>query len=217
LFALLTAISALLGVLALTAPARGAEPSDGLLTSLSTEQQVQMAMSAAPAEIARDATVWALTPTGYVQVRAGSNGFNCLVERQLLETIEPSCYDAEGSATTLPTRLYREELRIAKIPEEELEKRIEEGYRAGRFVAPRKPGLVYMLSSHNKVLNDRTGNVIRVPPHVMFYAPYAAAKDFGGFISPHLPYVVLEGRPDAYIIMNVAPAAARSHGQQDSK
>jgi hypothetical protein len=183
-----------------------------LLTEIPAEQQIQLAMSAAPPEIARHATILVLAPNGYVTARTGTNGFTCLVERQYLETLEPSCYDAEGGATTVQARIYLEEHRAAKIPEEEIERRINERYKAGIFKAPSKPGLVYMLSPHNRVYNDRTQRIIHVPPHLMFYAPYATQKDFGEFVGPHVPYVVLEGRPDAYII--VAPALMAGALQQ---
>jgi len=179
-----------------------------ILTEIPAEQQIQLAMSAAPPEIARHATILLLGPNGYVTARTGTNGFTCLVERQYLETLEPSCYDAEGGATTVKVRIYLEELRAAKIPEEEIERRINERYEAGIFKAPGKPGLVYMLSPHNRVYNDRTNKIIHAPPHLMLYAPYATQKDFGEFVGPHVPYVVLEGRPDAYIIVVPALMAA---------
>lgn len=186
-----------------------AKPSDLHLPEVPAEQQVELALGAAPPDIARHATVLVLGPRGYVTARTGTNGFTCLVERQLLQTLEPSCYDAEGSATTLLARMFLEELRAAKVPEQEIARRIDDKYKADVFKAPRKPGLVYMLSPHNRVWNDRTDKVIHVPPHVMFYAPYATQKDFGPFMGTHLPYVVLEGRPDAYIIVVPAIGAAR--------
>jgi hypothetical protein len=193
-----------------------------LLPEISAEQQIELAMSAAPSHISQKATIYVLGPNGYVQDRIGTNGFSCLVERQYLGTLEPSCYDAEGSATTLRARLYREELRAAKMSEEEIEKKINEGYTTGAFRAPTKPGLVYMLSPHNQVHNDRTNKIINVPPHLMFYAPYATQKDFGDFVGPHVPYVVLEGRPDAYIIVSPEAMSAvlqrqRSAGERAPK
>jgi hypothetical protein len=146
-----------------------------LLPEMSTEQQIELAMSAAPSHISQKATIYVLGPNGYVQDRIGTNGFSCLVERQYLGTLEPSCYDAEGSATTLRARLYREELRAAKMSEEEIEKLINEGYTTGALMAPSKPGLVHMLSPHNQVHNDRTNKIINVPPHLMFYFSAALA------------------------------------------
>lgn len=179
-----------------------ADPFPGPLTEIPAEQQIELALGAAPPEISRQATILVLGPKGYVTARTGTNGFTCLVERQYLETLEPSCYDAEGSATTVQVRKYLEELRAAKLPEAEIESRINEKYKAGIFKAPGKPGLVYMLSPHNRVLNDRTGKIIHAPPHLMFYAPYATQKDLGDFAGRQFPYMVLEGRADAYIIVN---------------
>jgi hypothetical protein len=203
------AASALAATILTLGSSRAAEPEfAGLLTDMPAEQQIQLAMSAAPSEISRHATILVLQSAGYVVARSGTNGFTCLVERQYLETLEPSCYDAEGSATTLQARLYLEELRAAKVSEADIESRIGERYKTGVFQAPRKPGLVYMLSTRNRVYNDRTGKIIRVPPHLMFYVPYATQKDFGAFAGPHVPYVVLEGRPDAYLIVDPTLMAA---------
>jgi hypothetical protein len=219
-------VSLILAATIWSAASLGASETPGryarLLPEISAEQQIELAMSAAPSHISQKATIYVLGPNGYVRDRIGTNGFSCLVERQYLGTLEPSCYDTEGSATTLRARLYREELRVAKMSEEDIEKKIDEGYTTGVFRAPTKPGLVYMLSPHNQVHNDRTNKIINVPPHLMFYAPYATQKNFGDFVGPHVPYVVLEGRPDAYIIVSPEAMAAvlqrqRSGGERAPK
>ena len=74
-------------------------------------RQLELARSAAPPEISDQATLYVLGPKGYEVAQQGSNGFSCLVEREIPETQEPECFDAEGSATTLPARLRVEELR----------------------------------------------------------------------------------------------------------
>ncbi len=181
-----------------------------LLTAMPAERQIQLALSAAPPEIAPHATVYVLKSRGYVNARTGTNGFTCLVERQYPETLEPLCYDPEGSATILPARLYREELRTAGLPEEEVQRKVDAAYKTGRFQAPRKPGLAYMLSTQARVYDPHLKKIIQAPPHLMFYAPYATNKDVGGFWGQHLPFVIGEGQPDAYIIvipalMSVAP------------
>jgi len=178
-----------------------------LLAGMPREQQIRLAMSAAPAQVSEQATVYVLTPRGYIKVREGTNGFSCLVERQFLETLEPQCYDAEGSTSTLQARLYREELRASGVPEDKIESRIDEAYKAGRFLAPRKPGLVYMLSTHARVFDPVTKTIIPAPPHLMFYAPHATQKDVGGFsgYAQLPPFVLNEGRPDAYMIIIVRP------------
>jgi hypothetical protein len=185
------------------------------LTDIPKEKQIEMAMSAAPPHIAQKATVYVLGANGYVKARTGTNGFSCLVERRYIETLEPSCYDAEGSATTLQARLYREELRAAKTPEGDIDRKIDDRYKSGEFKPPSKPGFVYMLSTHNKVHNDRTNAIIKAPPHLMFYAPYATQKEFGEFVGPQVPWVMWEGRPDAYIMVTPELIVAALQRQND--
>ncbi len=200
-------LSLLLGM----ALVRGAEAQGtlGPLTALSTEEQSRLALSTAPPEVSSRASLYVLTPKGYTQVRIGTNGFSCLVEREFLETVEPVCYDAEGSATTLLARLYREELRAQGLPEDEVGRRIEAAYRDGRLRAPRKPGLVYMLAPEQLSWNPFTRKVWQAPPHFMLYAPFATQEDLGGFSGPHMPVVAWPGQPDALIIIMAQDATRR--------
>jgi hypothetical protein len=168
--------------------------------SLPREDRIKLAESAAPAQISDKATVYLLERSGYVKVRDGSNGFSCLVDRQTPWNSEPACFDAEGSATTLPTRLFVETERAKGKSEDQIKAELGEGYKAGKFKAPQKPGIVYMLSdSVYLFINNR---IVHGPPHLMFYAPYATDKDIG---SPpggrDMPHLIRAGQPDAYIIV----------------
>jgi hypothetical protein len=168
--------------------------------SLPREDRIKLAESAAPSQISDKATVYLLERSGYVKVRDGSNGFSCLVDRQTPWNSEPTCFDAEGSATTLPTRLFVETERAKGKREDQIKAELDEGYKAGKFKAPQKPGIVYMLSdSVYLFINNR---IVHGPPHLMFYAPYATDKDIG---SPpggrDMPHLIRAGQPDAYIIV----------------
>lgn len=173
----------------------------GPVTAMSAAEQTQLALSSGPPEISRRASVYVLTANGYQRTRTGSNGFSCIVERELLETVEPVCYDAEGSATTLLARLYREDLRAKKLPEAEVKRRIETAYRDGHLRAPRKPGIVYMLAPRQRSWDPVAKRLFQAPPHFMFYAPFATQADLGGAAGPHMPQVALSGQPDALIIV----------------
>jgi hypothetical protein len=166
------------------------------------EERIKLAESAAPPEIAGHATVFLLERTGYVKIREGTNGFSCLVDRQTPLNLEPTCFDAEGSATTLPTRLHVEEQRAKGKSEEQIKAEIDEGYRSGKYKTPSKPGIVYMMSDKGYLLVPGTNKLVPIPPHLMFYAPYATDKDIG---SPpaarNMPRVIRPGQPDAYIIV----------------
>jgi hypothetical protein len=172
--------------------------------SLPREERIKLAESAAPLEISGKATVYLLERTGYVRVREGSNGFSCFVDRQTPFNLEPTCFDAEGSTSTLLTRFFVEELRAAGKNEEEIKAAVESGYKTGRFHAPGKPGIVYMMS--NSVYLYIGGKMLHGPPHLMFYAPYATDKDIG---SPppnaSMPHLIRAGQPDAYIVVIPGP------------
>jgi hypothetical protein len=169
--------------------------------------QVALAESAAPGEVSRDAAVFVIGDRGYRQVRAGTNGFTCLVSRQRRDTLEPECFDAEGTATVLPARLFVEDRRAAGIDDASVDRELAEGYRSGRFIAPRKPGIVYMLSSNNHVFDPERQAIVHFPGHLMFYAPYATEKEVGR--GPGAPYIVSPGT--AHALMIVVPASMGDH------
>ena len=175
-------------------------------SSTPPDVQIALALAAGP-PVSAGATVYVLGPRGYTRAREGTNGFSCLVTRERTDTMEPECYDAEGSATTLLARLYTEELRAQGKDEEWIRRTIEEGYKSGRFRAPRRPGIVYMLSDYNYVFDPERREVIHFPGHLMFYAPYLTGKDVGS--GAGAPYLVSPGAPDALMI--VVPAKSGGH------
>lgn len=179
--------------------------------SLTREDRIKLAQSAAPPEISEKATVYLLERSGYVKVREGTNGFSCFVDRQTPFNQEPTCFDAEGSATTLPTRLFAEEQRGLGKSEEQITAAIDAGYKSGKFRAPQKPGIVYMMSNQGYLLLPGKTEVVHIPPHLMFYAPYATSKDIGSpSAAANLPHIIREGQPDAYIIVVPAQPAAEN-------
>ena len=151
--------------------------------SMPREQQITLAESAAPAEVSSKATIYVLGPKGYERAREGTNGFNCFVGRNFVKptetTIAPQCFDAEGSRTLLPVYLHSEELRTNGRTEAEIKADVASGYKEGRFQYPSKPGLLYMMSSENRlsVITDQSNGIF--PPHLMFYAPNMVAQDIG--------------------------------------
>jgi hypothetical protein len=167
------------------------------------ELQIRLAESAAPPAIASGASVYVLGPNGYELARAGTNGFTCLVSRELVNTMEPECYDAEGTATTLKARFFVEQQRSKGVNEEQIAGAVELGYKEKRFIAPRRAGIVYMMSDHNFVFDPEEKKVIRFPGHLMFYAPYLTSKDVGE--GPDVPYLTHPGAPDN--VMVVVPRA----------
>ena len=187
---------------------KAAAPTVRYDASMPPQRQIELAASAAPAEVSRNATIYVLGAHGYEKAREGTNGFSCMVDREYVTTMEPECFDAEGSRTTMVARLRTEELRAQGRPENDVKAEIEAAYKAGRFVAPSKPGIVYMMSSENWVFDPESKKIIHFPGHLMFYAPYMTAKDLGYEKDASLPYLVHPGAPDALMI--VVPQSAGS-------
>jgi hypothetical protein len=163
--------------------------------------QVALAKEAAPPEVSGRATIMVLTKHGYEVAAAGSNGFTCLVLHEGPDTLEPTCYDAEGSRTLLKADLFAERLRARGLSEADVRQQIDDGFTAGTFKAPQKPGIVYMLSPRNRVYDADTGTVIAVAGHLMFYAPYATQETIGA--GKGAPHVVNPGKP--YTVLIVSP------------
>jgi hypothetical protein len=173
--------------------------------SVPRDLQISIALSAGPEEIRDKATVYVLGSKGFEIAREGTNGVSCLVSRHFATptetTIEPMCYDAEGSRTLLLADLYSEELRSKGISDAEIKTEVADGYKSGRFKAPSKPGIRYMLSSDNRLGPTPDHKTVRVPPHLMFYAPYMTGKDLGFDSNSAAAFLVQPGMPSTTIIV----------------
>lgn len=179
------------------------------LTAAETEE-MNRALAAAPQHLKGQAEVRVLRGGSYVVVRQGSNGFTCMVEHEHPRTTEPVCYDRAGAEAFIPVADAREGWRRAGISEEEIKQRVAEGFRTGRFKAPRRPGLAYMLSPEQTVVDEASGEVVPYVPHLMFYAPGLTSAELGletpDIAAPaNRPFLVFEQDPRGLIIVPVAP------------
>jgi hypothetical protein len=172
---------------------------------LPQEKEIELALSAAPKHLRKGAGVYVLQLNGFVRVRNSTNGFTCIVNRDHPLSQKPVCFDAEGTATILPKILRIGELLMQGRGMSEIEKEIEEGFRSGKYISPRRTGVAYMLSGDIRNYNPLTRKVESFPPHVMFYAPNLTNADLG--TTPEalakdssLPFVAYQG-PHGYIIV----------------
>jgi hypothetical protein len=173
---------------------------------LPREREVELALSAAPEHLRKDAAVFVLQRGGYVKARDGSNGFTCLVEREGARGTAPVCFDREGSETTLLMVFRKAQLVELGKGSADVERIIDDEYRLGKLIAPRKPGIAYMLSTEFKMHDHQSGKMVAVfPPHIMFYAPYMKNSDIGARAedngSRSRPFILNEGKAYAYIIV----------------
>src|SRR6202453_1132005 len=180
--------------------------------SVPRERQIALAESAAPAEVSSKATVYILGLKGDEKVREGTNGFSCFVGRHFVKptetTVEPTCFDAEGSRTLLLVYLHGEELRSGGKSEADIKADVANGYKEGRFKYPSKPGFLYMMSSENRLGPPSDNGTASFPPHLMFYAPNMTTKDIGFDSQPQLDYLGMThpGAGDNLIV--VVPTAS---------
>src|ERR1700723_4266452 len=179
--------------------------------SMPRDQQITLAESAAPAEVSSKATVYVLGPKGYEKAREGTNGFSCFVSRHFVKpaetTIEPQCFDAEGSRTLLLVYMHGEELRTNGKSEAEIKADVANGYKEGRYQYPSKPGFLYMMSSENRLgpTSDKSTGIF--PPHLMFYAPNMTTKDIGFDSQPKLSYLGMTHPGEGDNLIVVLPKA----------
>lgn len=189
--------------------------------SMPREQQITLAESAAPAEVSSKATVYVLGLKGYEKAREGTNGFSCFVGRHFVNptetTIEPTCFDAEGSRTLLLVYLHGEELRTMGKSEAEIKADVANGYKEGRYKYPDKPGFLYMMSSENRLGPTPDHGTASFPPHLMFYAPNMTTRDIGFDTQPNLDYLGMThpGAGDNLIVVipNASTPSAGSSGR----
>jgi hypothetical protein len=181
------------------------------------QKETALALSACPPAVASKAAVYVLDKSGYVKVRESQNGFTAIVQHSIPTSQEPQCMDAEGTRTLLPRYLKVAELRARGKSPEEIKSFVADAFAKGIF-QPSRPGIDYMLSTENLVVNDK-GEVHRFPPHVMFYAPYLTNADLGsdGQSGGGPAFVAGEGTPHALIIVPVGTHTGPGHASADKR
>jgi hypothetical protein len=179
---------------------------------ISREQEIELALKAGPVHLRNQATVYTFGKHGYEKARTGTNGFNCLVNRDGIQNgdtaVHPTCWDPEGSRTILPVMLRVGELLAQQKSVAEIKRDIDEGFAQGRFHSPSKAGIAYMLAGDVK-FDPKSGQLstTEFPAHYMIYAPSVTNADIGmskEATTPGLPFVYSGysgGARTAYIIV----------------
>jgi hypothetical protein len=148
------------------------------------DAEVELAKSAAPANVSSRATIQVLTASGYKAVRDGDNGFVCLVMRGWSAptytpaafrdlvydpTVRaPICFDPEATRTVLPYYTLRTRLGMEGKTPDQIAAGVEAAYARGEL--PRRDGVsfAYMWSADQQ-LGPGVGHW---HPHMMVFSPY---------------------------------------------
>jgi len=209
-------LSSLMLVASAAHTARAEEAKPSAVPPEARDQEIALALEAAPPAVGARAGVYVHDKDGYTKARESQNGFVCLVDHRIPNAVEPQCMDAEGVKTFLPKYLLVASLRAKGKPEPEIRQAVKAGFASGKLKAPKRPGIIYMLSPHNVVTIDEVkGVAVPFPGHLMFYAPNMTSADVGSDGTPASPaFVVDEKTPHALMIVPVAaggPGGSHTH------
>lgn len=163
-------------------PAAGQDDVDG---------KIAQGMSAAPASIAKDATIYDLNVDdqgNFIVLREGSNGWSCFPDAPGTPSLDPMCLDATWMN-------WLGALIAQKDPETKV------------------PGLAYMLQGGSDASNTdpyatepaEGDEWVSSPPHVMLLLP--GELDQSVFSTDHAsggPYIMWAGTPYEHIMMPVS-------------
>ena len=208
----------LFSILGSTAP-RHTPTAASRLEPLPRDLEIELALSALPAHLRDQATVYVLNPaTGFEIARAGTNGFHALVARTgddafrgswpltayRSDILYPIAFDAAGAKAQLRVFLDAAALQAKGTPAPELKNIMQRRFKAGFYKTPERSGIAYMLSPVLRTYsNPDAGEDVMTSnyPHVMYYAPDVTNQDIGGAPTPGGtdPFLILHGH-HGYIV-----------------
>jgi hypothetical protein len=158
--------------------------------------EIDLARSAAPTSISRDATVLVFEKGGYQTAVEGKNGFTCLVERAWMSPFDspefwnpkmrgPICYNPAAVRTILPYTINRTKLALTGLSKAQLRENITAATARNELPMPEAGAMSYMMSKAGN-LGDAVGHWC---PHLMFHVPKTDEASWGAD---------LEGSPVVY-------------------
>jgi hypothetical protein len=182
-------------------------------------EEIALARSAAPGAVSDDATVVVWAGADWQVAAEGSNGVTCYVGRSWPESLEPHCFDEEGSRTILPIHLLETRMLHEGRSRAEIDAAVAEGLRSGELRLPTRPAMSYMMSAGQRLVSDDGRAVGAWQPHLMIYVPYISAEDLGLGTVPSLDAAVVvdPGTPFANIMVVVRDHVPLPEGMRSSR
>jgi hypothetical protein len=150
------------------------------------DAEIQLARSAAPDSISRDATILVLGRQGYETAVEGNNGFVCIVERGWMETFDSpefwnpkvrgaDCLNPQAARSILPIVYLRTRMVIAGRSKAETVSAIKAAFENKQLPNLESGAMAYMMSKSAYLTDEGDHN----GPHLMFFTPVMDAKDWG--------------------------------------
>ncbi|MBK6496186.1 MAG: hypothetical protein IPO52_15545 [Gemmatimonadetes bacterium] len=148
--------------------------------------EIELARSAAPNSVARDATILVLGPQGYRTAVEGTNGFVCMVARSWMAAFDwpefwnpkvraADCMNRQAARTILPVVLLRSRMLMAGKSKAEILTAVKAAFTNGEVPELQGGAMSYMMSRSAYLTDEGTHNA----PHVMFFTAGVDAKDWG--------------------------------------
>ena len=191
--------------------------------------EIQLARSAAPDSISRDATIVVLGRQGYETAVEGRNGFVCMVGRAWTGMFDwpefwspkvraADCMNPQAARSIMPIVYLRSRMVMAGRSKAEIVSALKTAYEKKQLPGLESGAMDYMMSK-SSYLTDEDGHNM---PHLMFDTPLKDGKDWGSgaagapvmsapywFISPKQPSQ-MKGLPQ--ILVFLVPVATWSDG-----
>lgn len=148
--------------------------------------EIQLARSAAPDSISRDATILVLGRQGYETAIEGTNGFVCMVARGWMGMFDwpefwspkvraADCMNPQAARSMVPIVSLRARMVMAGRSKAEMVSALKIAYEKRQLPGLESGAMDYMMSK-SAYLTDEGGHNM---PHLMFYTPFKDGKDWG--------------------------------------
>lgn len=148
--------------------------------------EIQLARSAAPDSISRDATILVLGRQGYETAIQGKNGFVCLVGRAWGAAFDwdefwnpkvkaADCLNPQAARSILPIAYLRARMVMAGRSKPEIVSAVKAAFENKQLPDLESGAMDYMMSKSSFLTDEGEHNL----PHVMFYTRMEDGKDWG--------------------------------------
>ena len=148
--------------------------------------EIQLARSAAPDSISRDATIVVLGRQGYETAVEGKNGFACMVERAWMAGFDwpefwnpkvraPNCLNPQAARSILPIAFLRSRMVMAGRSKAEILSAIKAAFENRQLPDLESGAMDYMMSKSSYLTDEGDHNA----SHLMFFTAVMNAKDWG--------------------------------------
>src|SRR5262245_15931547 len=148
--------------------------------------EIQLARSAAPDSISRDATILVLGRQGYETAVEGKNGFVCWVARGWMAAFDwpefwnpkvraADCMNPQSARFGLPIAFLRGRMAMAGRSKAEIQSAIKAAFENKQLPKLESGAMDYMMSKSAYLTDEGDHNM----PHLMFFTAGMDAKDWG--------------------------------------